>query len=394
MPDKPPAALFVDQTAKLGGAELCLKDIVLVRGVDGDHVVLLEEGPLAEILRRQGQRVSVYPLGQAGGSVRKASGLWIKLAAAWGVAKAACRVAKLARQTDVLYANTAKSLVVSSIAGALARRPVVYHLHDILSAEHFSRSNLRLLSTLAKRMTTHVIANSDATADALVALGGKRDKITVVYNGIDPYPFERALRAAPIHRARVRGEMGVCEQPVIGLFGRLAPWKGQHLAIETLSRLPCETHLMIVGDALFGETNYSDGLRKQVEKAGLSSRVHFLGFRDNIAELMQACDLVLHCSTAPEPFGRVIVEAMLSRRPVIASNAGGAAEIVLDGQTGFLVAPADVTQLSDRLHAVLEMGAGRLEEIVQSAFLDAKARFELQARVDDVTSVINRAARK
>jgi glycosyltransferase involved in cell wall biosynthesis len=102
---------------------------------------------------------------------------------------------------------------------------------------------------------------------------------------------------------------------------------------------------VFVGDALFGETAYVQQLHQQVAELGLNDRVKFLGFRRDIPQLMAACDLVTHTSTAPEPFGRVIVEAMLCQTPVIATAAGGAIELVNDGQTGWLVPPGEPLKL-------------------------------------------------
>ena len=86
--------------------------------------------------------------------------------------------------------------------------------------------------------------------------------------------------------------------------------------------------MILVGDALFGEQDYVKQLHQQIEELQLQNRVKFLGFRNDIPLLMAACDLVAHTSTSPEPFGRVIVEAMLSGTPVVAAASGGAVELV------------------------------------------------------------------
>src|SRR5690606_7167776 len=98
-----------------------------------------------------------------------------------------------------------------------------------------------------------------------------------------------------------RSELGIEEAtPVAALVGRLAEWKGQHVALQALAELP-ELHLLLVGDALFGEEKYKQQLHDLAGSLGLEQRVHFLGFRSNVAELMQSVDLLLHTSMAPEP---------------------------------------------------------------------------------------------
>jgi glycosyltransferase involved in cell wall biosynthesis len=108
-----------------------------------------------------------------------------------------------------------------------------------------------------------------------------------------------------------------------------------------------------VGDALFGEQAYAATLHARAAQPDLAGRVHFLGFRSDIPALMCSMDIIAHTSTAPEPFGLVIVEAMLARRPVIATAAGGALEIVLRQQTGLLVAPGSIAELHDALSYIL-----------------------------------------
>jgi glycosyltransferase involved in cell wall biosynthesis len=171
----------------------------------------------------------------------------------------------------------------------------------------------------------------------------------LVYNGIDPGRFD-AVDDDAIRKQRQ--ELGLADVPLVGVFSRISPWKGQHVLIGALRRLP-GVHALLVGDAIFGEEAYRDELKKLVKEADVSDRVHFLGNRSDVAALMQMTDIVVHTSVAPEPFGRVIVEGMLARKPVVATAAGGAAEIVRDGSTGVLVRPGDAEALAKALRRLL-----------------------------------------
>lgn len=133
----------------------------------------------------------------------------------------------------------------------------------------------------------------------------------------------------------------------MGHFSRLSSWKGQHVLLTALAQCPKDVTAVFVGDAMFGEQDYVQHLQEQVAVLGLEKRVQFLGFRSDVVPLMTACDLVAHTSTAPEPFGRVIVEAMLCGRPVVAAQAGGAVEIIESGKTGWLFAPGNSQQLAE-----------------------------------------------
>jgi len=356
-------------------------------------VLLFQDGPLADVLRQNAVATSICRLSDRGAAVRKASGPLQKAASLVDVYRLARQVSVLASNVDVIYANTAKALAVSVIAGRLARKPVIYHLHDILSADHFSWSNRRLLVFLANRVN-HVIANSHATAQSLCDHGGRLgpSRVTVVYNGIAPEPFDRAIEHTESLRRSIRQSIGLIDEPVIGLFGRFASWKGQHLAIEAIARLP-DVHLMLVGDALFREDEYVGRLKDLASQPSVKGRVHFMGFRDDVAALMRATDIVVHCSTAPEPFGRVIVEAMLAKRPIVASRAGGAREIVNDQVTGLLFEPDSVDQVVDKVSLILS-GTIDVPSMVDTAALDARERFDLAARVDDINRVIDQVARR
>jgi glycosyltransferase involved in cell wall biosynthesis len=258
-------------------------------------------------------------------------------------------VARRARDHDAIHANSQKAFVVACLAGIMARRPVIWDLNDLLLPEHFSRTNILIDVLLANHMAVRVIANSQASADALVAHGGNEDKVRVVYNGLDPTPFD-SVQQQDIDD--VRTELGLDGVPVVGVFGRLAEWKGQHIAISAMAELP-GVHLVLVGDALFGEQGYAERLRRQVAALGLQDRVHFLGFRRDIPRLMRMVRVVLHTSTSPEPFGRVIVEGMLARQPVIATRAGGVGEILTDGHTGVMVAAGDPVALAGAIRRLL-----------------------------------------
>jgi glycosyltransferase involved in cell wall biosynthesis len=344
--------LFLDHSGALGGAELSLLD--LATGFAGrSTVLLLADGPFRRRLCSAGVSVELLPTSPALHRVRRSGGGGI--AAAPALVSAAWAVAARARTHDVLYANSQKAFMVAGLAAVLARRPLIYHLRDILSPEHFGPTNIRLAVWVANRVARRVVANSRATAEAFIRSGGSARKVRVVHNGIDPKPFD-VVRAADAHA--VRAELRVEDAPLIGVFGRFHPWKGQHVAVEVVGHLP-GTHAIFVGSALFGEDAYVEAVRDQAAALGLADRIHFLGFREDVPRLMRAVDLVLHTSTAPEPFGRVLVEAMLAGRAVVASRGGGAVEIVEDGVTGVLVPPGDACEAARAVGALLSHPARR-----------------------------------
>ena len=377
--------LALDHAGVLGGAELSMLDVIA--GLDGDVAVrLFADGPFREVLARRGVDVRVLPMGSLG-AVRKGSRLPSARALldTWQLAG---RVAREGRAWSVLYANSQKAFVVAALAGIRCGRPVVWHLRDLLGAPHFSTLNTRAVVMLANRRAARVIANSHATADAFVAHGGVRTKIRVVHNGIDAAPFD-AVTDADARALRERLSPGAGY--VMAVFGRLHEWKGQRTALAAMDALPGDCHLWIVGAPLFGEQAFEEALRSRAAERGLSSRVHFLGFRDDIALLMRAADVIVHASTLPEPFGRVIVEGMLAQRPVIATAAGGVGEILDDGRTGLLVPPGNAAAIAA---AVQELRGDplRAAALAAAGAAHARAAFGVNAMVRGVRAVLDEVA--
>src|SRR4028119_2423914 len=316
--------LFLDQSGKPGGAELCLIDIAKPYR-DSCLVGLFVDGSFRQLLEQQ--QIPVEVLATEAIKVRKESSLTQSLSSVTALLPLIARVVQLSQNYDLIYANTQKALVVGALASFLGRRPLVYHLHDILSTDHFSRTNRRLAVTLANRFASLVIANSKASQAAFLEAGGRSGITHVVYNGFEPEVYQ----SDPSNIRQLKKQLELDGRFIVGHFSRLSPWKGQHILIEALAHCPEDVTAILVGDALFGEQDYAQQLHKQVAELGLEQRVRFLGFRSDIPQLMAVCDLVAHTSTAPEPFGRVIVEAMLSGTPVVATSSGGAIELVEPG---------------------------------------------------------------
>jgi glycosyltransferase involved in cell wall biosynthesis len=379
-----PRVLFVNQAAVLGGGELSLLDISRLLPFQ-IRVALFKGGLLQERLQQAGVVVEVLDsAGETFSEVHKDSGLRAAPGALAPLARLAWRLQRLARRTDIVYANSQKAMVVSALAGAVARRPMIWHLRDILNAEHFSPAMRRLAVTVANTRASAVIANSHATAEAFIASGGHRKLVRVVHNGIDPKPFD-AVSAREATDAR--SELNFLDNSfVIGVFGRLAPWKGQHVVLEALSNVQ-GVCAVFAGDALFGETDYKDELQKRAEQPGLRDRVRFLGFRDDVPRLMRAVDVVVHSSVNPEPFGRVIVEAMLARRPIVACAAGGVLEIIQDEKTGLLYPPGDVPALSAQIER-LRNDPELCERLGAAGYAKAKECFSVSAMVAGVRDVV------
>jgi glycosyltransferase involved in cell wall biosynthesis len=377
--------LFLDQSGKPGGAELCLLDTALPHR-ETSLVGLFADGDFRKLLEQA--QVPVQVLTTEAIAVRKDSSLLQGLSSVGSLLPLINKVAQLSRDYDIIYANTQKALVVGALASWLSKCPLVYHLHDILSADHFSSVNRRLAITLANRFARLVIANSEASRSAFLAEGG-RSRVEVVYNGFKPELYQNPEP----NPAQMRQQLGLENCFVVGHFSRLSPWKGQHVLIEALTNCPEDVVALLVGDALFGEQAYVEQIHQQVEQLGLQERVKFLGFRSDVIPLMSTCDLVAHTSTAPEPFGRVIVEAMLCGRPVVAAQAGGAIELVENNQTGWLIPPGEPTKLASVINHCRNQSE-QAATIAQHAQKHASEQFHITHINQQITQLLKQISNR
>ena len=374
--------LFLDQTGKLAGAERVLMDIAQPYR-ENCLVGLFEDGPFRDLLKQQ--NIPVQILATQPIQVRRESSFVQGLASLSQLVPLIVKVVQLSRRYDLIYANTPKALVIGALSSFLGGCPLVYHLHDILTDEHFSKANRRLIVTLANRFAKQIIAVSQAAQKAFIAAGGRAEIIDVVYNGFEPEQFQ----GYESDRTSVRQQLGVDDKFVVGHFSRLSPWKGQHILIEALTHCSEKVIALIVGDALFGEQEYVQQLHQQVAALGLEERVRFLGFRSDVPQLMAACDLVAHTSTAPEPAARVLIETMLCGKPLVATQDGGTVELVENGKTGWLIPPGDPQKLAEAI-ASCRNQPEQAATIARNAQIQASQRFHLRATNQQVSQLLCR----
>ncbi|KQO71719.1 glycosyltransferase family 4 protein [Methylobacterium sp. Leaf89] len=365
----------------MSGAELVLRDVV--RAWPGSQAFLFEGGPLADALREAGLTIRLAAPGADLSGLRRDVSPWRALPVLGSLARLARDLARAARGCDVVYANSQKAFLLAALPARLVGRPLVWHLHDILDGAHFGPAQRIVQARLANACAACVIVPSRAAAEAFVQAGGRRDRVTVVPNGLD-------LILDPRPVAELRTELGLPAGPLVGVFSRLAPWKGQDVVIEALAEMP-GLRCLVVGSALFGEDGYAAGLRDLAAARGVADRVLFLGQRSDVPRLMQAVDAVVHPSVDPEPFGRTLVEAMLAGVPVVATDAGASSEILDGGALGTLVPP----RRPDRIAAALAEILDRPEAFAERTRLArerALARYGATRMQDDLADLIRQAA--
>jgi len=329
--------LFLHHTAIIGGAELHLLSVAR-HFRETATVVLFADGPFRQALENAGVRVRVLASTWASRGVRRQNPSFSAANIA-SVVLLAWRTARAAREADLIYANSPKALLVARLARLVRQKSVLWFLHDLLDETHFSRRSIRLLVSTANRTAARILANSKATAAAFVSAGGRRHLTRVVYEGFD----ETTSTDESV-------DLGWEGLQVAGVFGRITPWKGHDVVLRALALIPSFAAVFVGEEE---DAAYVKGLRLLARELGVAERVRYLGFRNDVPQLMRAVDCIAHVSVDPEPFGRVVVEGMLAGRPVIATRAGGVPEIIEDGVSGILITPGSPEELAGALRRIL-----------------------------------------
>jgi glycosyltransferase involved in cell wall biosynthesis len=290
------------------------------------------------------------------------------------------RLVALARQVraDVVHTNGMKAHLIGGLAGKVARVPVVWHLRDFPPASRMFRRAARQLPRL-------ILAVSEAVARTVLPEHEGVPRVVTLHDPVDTRRFHPDLR-----KERIRDELGVgAEVPVVGLIAHLTPWKGHELFLD-IARVVVnrgDVRFVVVGGAIYkteGHADYVERLRRRVKELGLTDRVAFMGFREDMPDILAGLDVLVHCPTAPEPFGRVLAEAMAVGRPVVAARCGGIPEVVDDGVTGYLVKPGDVSAFASTVTRLLADRTLR-ERLGQAGRRRAEERFTV---ADHVTAVV------
>jgi len=351
--------LFVNPGLAMGGAEQSL--LLLLQGLQAHGVeatvALFGDGPFRD-------RLSALAVD----TVYVRSSRWLRSASRYRLSGALLRVAALvmaglpttvslaalAHQTraDIIHSNGLKAHLLAGLAGRMIGTPVIWHLRDF-PPQGYAGQVLRLA---AQYLPALVLANSDAVAATIRPQNSSRPHVRRLHNSVDLHRFQPGLP-----RGQIRQELGLGENvPLVGYVAHLTPWKGHGLFL-TIARAVTdavpEAHFVIAGGAIYetdGHSGYLETLRQRTIELGLSDRVAFLGARDDIPEILASLDVLVHCPTAPEPFGRVLAEAMAVGCPVVAACCGGISEVVEDGVTGFLIPPGDVTGFVSAVLSFLE----------------------------------------
>jgi len=249
---------------------------------------------------------------------------------------------------DIVHARSRAPAWPAIYAARAEKVPFVTTYHGIYN----SNGALKRFYNSVMAKGDVVIANSKYTENHILREHGTSpDKITVIPRGVDMAVCDPRRYEASTIQARREGWGVPKTATLILLPARLTRWKGQTVALDALAKLSSEYHLVLLGDPQ-GRDAYVAELKAQAETLGLTQRVYFPGHDADIAAAYLAADIVICPSTDPEAFGRTAAEAQAMGRPVIASDHGGAVEVVEHGQGGWRVPPSDALALANAIERI------------------------------------------
>ena len=351
----------------VGGAEEMVLNLVrhLPARFEPAVCCIHEAGPIGEEIRRTGTPVTVLGLTPGLRRPRDIFGIAGHLRGA---------------QPQIVHTFLLTASLYGRFAAILARVPIVIGT-EVNIYEH-KRPAHALAERLLMAGTDRMVVSAESVRDFYMKqVHAEPSKIDVIYNAVD---FTQAQATMP--KAEMRKTLGLPgDARVAGIIARLTEQKGHRYLFDALTSQPAlaDVHLLVVGDGA-----QRDALVSDVDAKGLSSRVHFLGARRDLGNLLAAMDLfVLPSLWEGLPLSMVL--AMGAGLPIVATRVAGIPEVVDDGRTGLLVAPRDV----DALGAALARLFGdpelrrRIGEDARAAVLP---RFGVDRYVDSVAALYDR----
>lgn len=349
--------LFVEGNTDgtVGGSYYIMVDLVL--GLDRSRyepiVVFCDENIVAERLRKEGVRVLVIPPPRP--LVFRARWLNIALAPLKRVVNTfrgfllpALAQAQVLRRERIDMVNLNNSITINHswmVASRLAGIPCITHEMGMVDS-YTLRARY-----LGARLDA-VICLSRAIHDDMRRLGVDLPNAVVIHSLFNPKRYVHAETPEAL-----RAQWGIPPgAPIVGVVGNVKKWKGQETIVRATHLLrDCHPELrcVLAGGSSPSDMPYREHLEALCRDLGIEKRVIFAGFQPNAIDYMRLMDVVVHTSTSPEPFGIVLLEAMLLGKPLITTTIGGPAEIVLDGETGLLVDPGQPELLAGAIDRML-----------------------------------------
>jgi glycosyltransferase involved in cell wall biosynthesis len=345
--------LFIHQSGEMYGSDKTL--LFLLKYLDKSRftsvVILPSEGPLKIALENENIKVVIAPVLKLHRKMFSVKEIYNFL----NDSKKAVSTMDILHKThhfDIIYSNTLAVLLGINYA---RKRKIkhIWHIHEIIESpkliKHF------FLKLIQIKANTKIIYNSFATSKFWNVNSIIARKSVIILNGLES--IKEILPEKEIQKIRLDFFNADSNEIVIALIGRINSWKGQAILLEgfvELAKLNTNIKLVFIGSTPPNQDYLVADLHNKITECNITEKVAIIPFQENIADFWQSIDIAVVPSIEPEPFGLVAVEAMLAKKPVVASNHGGLSEIVVNNETGLLVEPRNVNELIIALQKLIE----------------------------------------
>lgn len=378
--------LFLHQSADLYGSDKVLLAIVsrLVGSRFHPIVVVPVNGPLVAELRLAGVECHIVPLTRLSRSIMSVRGL-LSIPGEMTLSFKAIADLLKGRSISLLHSNT-----LAVLTGALWARqkkvPHVWHVHEIIVHPRFVKL---IYGYLLKWFANRIVCISQATqANLLDDQPSLQPRCRLVWNGLS----RGDKTAAPEIQAYRQALQISSDEVLLALVGRINRWKGQLLLVEAAGQLwergVRNFRIVIVGSVVPGQEHFQHALEQAIAASPAASLIAIQSFTSDIWTVWDSCDVAVIPSTEPEPFGMVALEAMSAGKPVVAAAHGGLTEIIIQGETGWLVPPCHASALADALQQAIAEPALR-QRMGQAGLARYQTEFTLDRQVQNMMSVYN-----
>ena len=286
------------------------------------HVVLPEKGKLDNFLNKKDITVSYYELGVLRKKYLNPLGLFNRLVTNIKAIKFLSNYIKN-HSIDLVYTNTS-TVLCGGIAAKNNDVSSIFHIHEIPTG---NRVYEIFSGKIINRISNKVLTVSNCVKNHWLKYINEH-KIERVYNGIE---YKKIDSVTKLEKDQ--------DDFVITSVARLIPYKGHKYLIEIaaeLIKISKKFKFLIVGDTLPSYVNYEKSIRQKVKNLGLENQIKFLGFRDDISNILKQSNLFVHPAIAPDPLPTVLFESLYNDLPTAATNLGGAIEILDNGNNGLL----------------------------------------------------------
>lgn len=346
--------LFIHQSAELYGSDKTL--LILVSNLDKTKyksvVVLPKDGALRIALEHENIQVVILPVLKLYRKMFVPKNILVFIKDF----RKGFQAIDLLNQTykfDLIYSNTL-AVLIGLLYAKKRKIKHLWHVHEIIESPKLFKKAFHFLLQLTSNSA--IVYNSVATQKFWNYKQKIALKSTVILNGLNLVKNDLDLNEIQKIRKTIFKSSND-DELIIALVGRISRWKGQMILLKAFHELikhNTNLKLIFIGSAPPNQDNFLNDLQSEILNLDLEHQIILIPFYDKIFDIWQSIDIAVVSSIEPEPFGLVAVEAMLAKKPVVASNHGGLAEIIVNNETGFLVTPKDELALAKAIQKLIE----------------------------------------